>query len=163
MNTLSIITIIASIFGPVLIFWRLAPSAIVAYAAIVCACFSGAGGEVTVSGNGMLFWGVASVIILGLQFIKTDNPLLTRLSSGYISAGAIVGGVLGLLSGHTASTIIVASALGAILGLMAYSRTPSGAGVTSDRHRLGDLMGAAGLPAVVIAGMSFTALSAILY
>ncbi len=163
MNTLSIITIIASLLGPALIFWRLAPSAIVSYAAVVCACFSGAGGQVTVSGNGMLFWGVASVIILGLQLIKTDNPLLTRLSSGYISAGAIVGGVLGLLSGHVASAIIVASAIGAILGLLAYSRTPSGSVIASDRHRLVDLMGAAGLPAVVIAGMSFTALSAILY
>ncbi|MDE6278104.1 MAG: hypothetical protein K2M06_08355 [Muribaculaceae bacterium] len=163
MDTLSIIALILATTGALLMYINTVAATIAAYASIVCACFCGAGGAVSVSADGLLFWGVAAVIVLGLQYLKTDNPFISRLSLAYVSSGALVGALLGLVSSHTPAYIICGSAIGALLGALAFTRTPSGRALGGNRSVLLDFIGAAALPAVVITGMSAVATSSILY
>lgn len=163
MDILSIISIIAIVLALGLSFYRYIPSACAAYAAIICAHFGDVGGQITISADSLLFWGVAAVIVLGLALLNTDNPVITTISRSYSIIGAICGGLLGFVSSHTAATVIVGSTLGAVLGAFAFSRTPAGAAARADRHLFVDYVCATGLPAVVITGMCGVALSAILF
>ncbi len=163
MDLLSVIALVLAAASLLLVFFKVVPTALSAYASIVCACFCGAGGAIEVSHDSLLFWGVATVIVLGLSLLNSGNPLLTGAARAYVSAGAIVGGLLGFAATHSAASIIMGSALGAVLGAFAYSRTPSGSAARTDRRVFVDYVCAAGLPAVVIAGMCGVSASAVLF
>ena len=163
MDLLSVIALVLAAASLLLVFFKVVPTALSAYASIVCACFCGAGGAIEVSHDSLLFWGVATVIVLGLSLLNSGNPLLTGAARAYVSAGAIVGGLLGFAATHSAASIIMGSALGAVLGACAYSRTPSGSAARTDRRVFVDYVCAAGLPAVVIAGMCGMSASAVLF
>lgn len=163
MDTLSVIALILAAVSLGLAFVKIAPTALSAYASIVCACFCGAGGNIEVSHDSLLFWGVATVIVLGLSLLNSDNPLLSFASKAYVLIGAIAGGLLGFATSHSSATLLTGSAIGAVLGAFAYSRTHAGISTGRDRRIFADYVCAAGLPAVVIVGMCGVAASAVLF
>lgn len=163
MNTLTILAIILSILGVGLSFWLTLAGVLISYGAIVCTCFCGVGGEVIISHDSLLFWGVATVIVLGLTMLNSDNPFIKPVSRAYVLGGAIVGALLGFAAVPSPGYEIIGAAIGTLLGAFAYSRTPAGRGFRGNNRLFIDYVCACGLPAVVIVGMSASALTAIFF
>lgn len=99
------------------------PSALVAYIGLWLVHKSNA---VPVSGAEMLFWGIATVIVTGINFLSTsETTTVARQQRLYIAGGTLTGMVAGMLLSRYGGTI-TGAAVGAILGQTAYSRTPCG-------------------------------------
>lgn len=127
--------------GVVLAFFRRVPAVAVSYAAMIVAALSGL---VAFSSAQLWFWGAATLIAVGIGYLT--QPSAEGAPRYYIAGGALVGALVGLVL-STVAAVIVASAAGAFLGLMAWSRTPAG------RMQRGadtlNTLASAGLPAVV--------------
>lgn len=97
------------------------------------------------SGQTILFWGIAVIIICGIRLAggakATSFPASARY---YIAGGALAGMLAGLTLGQ--SGMITGSAIGALLAALAWSRTPAGKNSMGSIWRI---IAAAGLPAVV--------------
>lgn len=138
--TLSAATLLSGA-GLVLAFFPRIPAVIVSYAAMLVAALSGL---VVFSSAQLWFWGVATLIAAAIGWM-THSPS-RGATAYYIVGGALVGALVGLVL-STVAAVILASAAGAFLGLMAWSRTPAGrvAGTGGSLN----LLASAGLPAVV--------------
>ena len=125
--------------GAVFAFARRIPAPLVTFAGLAVAAFSG----MTAFGSGSLwFWGMAALIASGIAYLEpVPAPRAMRI---YTVAGALAGAFVGLVAG-TQTWVIVASAAGAVLGRLAYARTPRGASGALRR----DALAAVALPAVV--------------
>jgi len=86
------------------------------------------GGLVALSQGAMLYWGIATILVILLDAMQPRMRGDNR-GQAYICTGILAGLTLGLLSGSQAGSIIGACA-GAILGAMAYRRTPAGQAIT---------------------------------
>lgn len=102
-----------------------------------------------------LFWGVAMVIVVALGFILPPNVALSRRGLPYISGGALAGMAVGLTFSHAA--LVVGAFLGALLGGVAYARTPQGKPLEFPTSRFLNYLCAKGLPAVVTMSIVGTA------
>lgn len=76
--------------------------------------------------NEILFWGIAAVIVAAIAMLSSgESDAVFNAPRKYIATGALAGMAVGLLSiSHGGS--VIGSATGAILGLVAFSNTPSG-------------------------------------
>jgi len=74
-------------------------------------------------GGTLWFWGVAMAIASGIKLLSELPPIHALRS--YVTGGTLVGSVLGALSG-TMAALIIAGVAGAVLGFMAFRRTPQG-------------------------------------
>lgn len=126
----------------VLAFFPRVPAVLVSFAAFLTAALSGL---VAFTGEQLWFWGAASVIAaaIGLMTYTRDG----RTARMYIVGGALAGSLVGLVLA-TVAAVIVSSAAGAFLGLMAFSRTPGGR-VSGIGAANAGFLASAGLPAVV--------------
>lgn len=139
--TLSAATLLAGA-GIVLAFFPRIPAALLSFAAMLVATLSG---MVTFDSTQLWFWGVAALMAGGISWLV---PALNDVQGRCYTVGAaLVGALVGLLGG-TAAWVIIASAAGAFLGYLAYSRTPRGiaAGIAVSRM---ERLAALALPAVV--------------
>lgn len=127
--------------GLVLAFFPRIPAVILSFAAMLVAALSGL---VIFTPAQLWFWGIAAVIAAAIGRMTYDRS--QRTVSYYIAGGALVGALVGLVLA-TVAAVIVASAAGAFLGLLAWSRTPAGRG-SGISGSLG-MLASAGLPAVV--------------
>lgn len=139
--TLSAASLLAGA-GLVLAFFPRFPAALVSFAAMLVAHFSGL---VTFDSTQLWFWGIAAAMGAGIAWLVPGSG--DRQCRLYTVGGALVGALVGLVGG-TVAWVVIASAAGAFLGFVAYSRTPRGhmAGVSITSF---DRMAALGLPAVV--------------
>ncbi len=97
------------------------------------------------SGQSILFWAIAVMILFGIRLAGGDTPSSYPSSSRYyIAGGALVGMLAGLTLGQSA--MIVGSAIGAVVAALAWSRTPAGRSSMSGLWRL---TAATGFPAVI--------------
>lgn len=97
--------------------------------------------------NSLIFWGVATVIVLGLEYMLPKHIVDSRRGVGYIAGAALAGTFVGLVISH--EWMIVGSVAGAILGGIAYSRTPAGKVMEFPSSKFLNYLCAKGLPAVI--------------
>lgn len=128
--------------GAVLAFFNRMPAAILTFLALLAGEWSG---MMAPGSDSLWFWGAAALIASGIAWLVPPVPV--RAARLYTVCGALTGAVLGLLAGTTA-WVIVASASGAVLGWMAFSRTPGGKALGASPVQW-DAIAALGLPAVV--------------
>lgn len=106
------------------------------------------------SATSLIFWGVAAVIVLVIQYLLPRNVARSRLGIGYIAGAALAGAFVGMVMSH--GWMIVGAAVGAILGGIAFSRTPDGAGMEFPSSKFLNYLCAKGLPAVVVMSIAGT-------
>lgn len=149
---LLILTVILALGAIVLSFLDGSVAAVVAFAALCCTGFiPGIDPGATV----FIFWGVAAAIALALRFMLPESVKRSRLGVPYISGGALAGMLVGLaLSSHAA--IVAGAFVGAILGGVAYARTPAGKVLEFPTSKFLNYLCAKGLPAVVTMSIAGT-------
>lgn len=160
MTAITIVTVILAILGLAFAYWKTVAGTAISFIALVCANFierPAALSHDTFSFNGLLFWGIAAVIVLGISFLNSGTKVLTRLSRAYPLSGAIVGAFLGFLVNPITGAVIIGGAIGATLGAFAFTRTPRGRTSAISSQRFLDYLASAGLSSVVIASMSVIA------
>lgn len=132
-----------------MMFYPRTPASLVAYMSMWAGYLSG---YTPFSTGDMIFWAVATVIVLA------NNRLLPRFVSesrrglGYIAGGAITGMIVGLTFYRPAS-VILGAALGAFIGAVAYARTSAGTVLDFPHSKFFNYLGAKGIPATVTASM----------
>lgn len=95
----------------------------------------------------LIFWGIASAIAVGINYMLPRRIGSSRAGLGYMAGGALVGAIVGLAVSH--AWMIVGSVAGAILGGVAWAKTPSGRQAEFPSSRFLNYLCAKGLPAVV--------------
>lgn len=124
------------------------PASLVAYGSLWMFQLSG---HLQFPTNTIIFWSIATLIVLGLD--RLLPAALTRASQGqgYIATGTLAAMAVGmLLSG---AGIILGAAIGAFLGALAYSRTPAGQALAFPSSAFTRFLCAKGLPAIVAFSM----------
>ena len=113
---------------------------------------------ISLNNNLMLFWALAVLIVLIINFWRGRKPNVPSVCRNYIVGGALVGMIVGLVMGYAG--MIIGSAIGAMLGGIAWSRTASGNAVTT---RIWRSIVEIGLPAVVTMSVVGMALNSLIY
>lgn len=132
------------------------PATLIGYGAMWVLSY---GNHVTFSKDTLMFWGAATMIVLVIYSSQAQDSSDAK-GSGYIATGALVGSIIGMLSTHAG--IIIGAALGAILGFVAYCRTPQGASIKLPSKEFISQLAAKGLPTVVTISILCTVLDNLL-
>lgn len=104
----------------------------------------------------LIFWGVATVLVLILSFMLPKSISGSRRGLGYIAGAALAGALVGLVISH--AWMIIGGVAGAVLGSIAYSRTPAGKALGFPSSKFLNYLCAKGLPAVIAVCMAGTAI-----
>ncbi len=130
-------------------------AAIIAYAGLIVACHD----EYTLHIPTIVFWGIATAIVTVLSFILPEKIASSRRGLGYIAGAALAGSMTGLLVSH--AWLIIGAVAGALLGGIAYSKTPAGQIMGFPSYKFFNYLCAKGLPAVITMCIAGTALTII--
>ncbi|MDE6175135.1 MAG: hypothetical protein K2F88_06190 [Duncaniella sp.] len=147
-----ILTVILLLAGLGLVFISNRYGIITVYAGLCCAA-SKASLPVT---NTLIFWGIATVIVVALSFMLPKSVSGSRRGLGYIAGAALAGAMVGLVISH--AWMIIGGVAGALLGGIAYSKTPAGKALGFPSSKFLNYLCAKGLPAVIAVCMAGTAL-----
>lgn len=158
-TALSIITIILSLAAVVAVFVPRVPAVAAAYAALVCAHFAGA---IYVDAKILIFWGVATAIVLGLRLLQPKALVMTPKGQPYVALAVIAGTLIGYMIAPTAASLILCGAIGAVLGAMAFMLTPAGPRFPVASRRFVEYLCAKGLPCVVAVSMAAIAVASLI-
>lgn len=160
MNPLAIqiLALILSLLALVACFVPRVSASIIAYGALVCAHFAG---SAHITGSSLLYWGIVTAIVVALRFIQTAGLSGTRAGIGYISGGSITGAILGFIILPASNAIIIGAFVGALLGSIAYVRTPAGRREAEISSGFVNYSAAKGLPIVVAVSMALITAAAI--
>jgi len=94
------------------------------------------------------FWGIATLITVGLFYLSpSGEPDGNRSSNLYVGFTAMAGGMLGILLAPR--IMVLGVILGALMGQLAYSRTPAGKWMLFPSTMFGRYFAAKCLPAIV--------------
>lgn len=95
-----------------------------------------------------VFWGVATLIIVGLYYLSpAGEPDGNRSSNLYIGLTAMAGGMLGIMLAPR--LMVLGVILGAAMGQLAYSRTPAGKWMLNPSSMFWRYFAAKGFPVIV--------------
>lgn len=95
-----------------------------------------------------VFWGVATLITVGLFYLSPSGEPDGHSSSNlYVGFTAMAGGMLGILLAPR--ILVLGVILGALMGQLAYSRTPAGKWMLSPSSQFWRYFAAKCLPAIV--------------
>ncbi len=98
------------------------PAALPAYAAL---CLLHWSTSIYLPVKTFVFWGLATAICLGISYMSPKGePDGHNTGNYYIGIGAIVGCLLGILV--SARIMVLGVVIGALMGQMAFSKTPHG-------------------------------------
>ncbi len=109
----------------------------------------------------LLFWSVATALVLGIHRLSAGAPAPSRIANAYVSGGALAGAVVGMIM-TTSAAVIIGAAVGAFCGAFAFSRTPGGRGLDFPTAQFATFLVRTGLPAVVVMSMVAIAFGSIL-
>lgn len=140
----AVICILLLAIGACLTFYSATYGAVVAFLGL---CAAGLIHGVVLGVPVYIFWGVAIAIIVALGFILPRAVTSSRVGVTYIVMGALAGMLVGLALSHAA--MIIGSVIGALLGGVAFARTPAGKALTFPSPRFWNYLCAKGLPAVI--------------
>lgn len=155
-SALQILTLALCVIAVAACFVERISGALIAYGAMICAHCSGGTGIHT---RELIFWGVATALVLGVRFLLGNEVRSRRAALAYTAAGAACGAFVGIVVSPTSAGAIIGSALGAFLGALAYMRTPASPGYTLNSREFISFLSAKGLPAVV--AMSIVAITTV--
>ena len=140
---LLIVSVLLLSVGMVESFRHPSAAAVTAYAGLVALLYSGY--SAPLDQRTLLFWAIAVIIICGISMAGGDRiPNGYPVARYYVAGGALVGMIAGLTLGQ--SGMIIGSSIGAILGGLAWNRTPSG---RTSTEKIWTIILSTGLPAVV--------------
>lgn len=139
-----VICILLLILAAVLTFTSVSYGTAVAFLAL---CTSGLLPGVELSGSLYMFWGVAMLIVIALNTILPRSVATSRVGVPYIVTSTLAGMLVGLTLSHAA--MIGGAIIGAILGGIAFARTPSGSVLAFPTYRFWNYLCAKGLPAII--------------
>lgn len=95
-----------------------------------------------------IFWGVATLITIGLYYLSpSGEPDGNSSSNLYVGFTAMAGGMLGILLAPR--ILVLGVVLGAAVGQLAYSRTPAGRWMMNPSTLFWRYFAAKCLPAIV--------------
>ncbi len=155
-SALQILTLALCAIALAACFVRRVSSALIAYGAMICAHCSGGTGIHT---RELVFWGVATAIVLGLRYLMAGDGHDRRAARGYTAGGAAAGAFVGVLLWPGAGGAILGSAIGTVLGAVAYMRLPSGPHYSIASGEFVNFVASRGLP--VIVGTSIVAITTV--
>lgn len=135
------------------------PAVVPAYAAMVLLHFAG---MPYFESKILLFWAVATVIVLGLTMLQPRALTAARQGHAYVAGGCLAGVLLGYIVSPVASAIIIGGAAGAFLGTLAFMRTPKGPHFSVGSAEFVQYLCAKGLPVVVAMSMAALAVASAL-
>ncbi|MDE6395020.1 MAG: hypothetical protein K2K77_06735 [Duncaniella sp.] len=141
---IAVISILLLVIGAGLTFYSATYGAVVAFLGL---CAVGLIPGVELGVPVFIFWAVAIAIVVTLGFILPKAVTASRLGVTYIVMGALAGMLVGLALSHAA--MIIGSVIGALLGGVAFARTPAGKALTFPSPRFWNYLCAKGLPAVI--------------
>lgn len=112
--------------------------------------------------NTMIFWGVATLLVLGLQYLLPRAVAFSRVGVPFISGGAIVGAIVGLLF-NTVAGIILGAVAGAFFGGVAFANSRTGREILLfPSRKFFNYLAAKGFPAVITCSMAALCLSSLI-
>lgn len=158
MTTAAIVSLVLALLGIAVLFVPRVPAVLLSYASLVAAHI---GGAFYVSSKVLVFWGVATAIVLGIRMIQHDGEK-RYAGLAYVSGGAIVGVILGYLVAAMVAGFIIGGAIGAFFGAIAYMRLYDSPRYPVGSRQFVDFLCARGLPAVIATTMSAISLACIL-
>lgn len=133
----------------VLTFMPRRAAAVSGYLAMAAAALSGA---VAYEASTYIFWAVATLISVAINYMLPGEVARSRAGVPYISGGALAGTAVGMAIG-TVAGVIVGSALGAFLGALAYGSTVAGRPMSFPSAKFFNYLAAKGLPVIVALSM----------
>ena len=107
-------------------------------------------------------WGGATLVVVAIRYLSpSGEPDGRNTSNIYIGLGSMAGALLGLLAGI--NYILAGTIIGAVMGAMAYSRTPHGRWIKMGRNTLIQYFCAKCLPTIVAVAMIGTCAEGLLF
>lgn len=122
---------------------------VTAFVALILGKYSGVA---DIDASSLIFWGVAVLIVLAINYLLPSQIRSSRTGVAFFATGALAGAFLGLLF-NTVAGVICASAVGVIIGAVAFSRLPAGRVLEFPTNKFFNYLCAKGLPLVVIFSM----------
>lgn len=135
----------------VLMFLSKRYAAVTAYAGLLLTGLT----AVTANLQTLVFWGVAAVIVTAICHMLPAAVATSQRGIGYIAGAALAGACVGMAAAH--GWMVVGAVTGALLGGLAYGKTPAGKGLGFPSYRFLNYLCAKGLPAAVTVCMVCTA------
>jgi uncharacterized protein YqgC (DUF456 family) len=128
----------------------LAPNALIGFAGI---CLLHWSKYINVSTSAFIFWGIASVLVLLVDFLRNDDAASASMTGNiYATVGAVGGMLLGMALG--AAFMVLGVIVGALVGVFAFSKTPNGAGLKFPTSTFIHYFCAVGFPVIVTVAMA---------
>lgn len=109
-------------------------------------CFIGSG-NIVLSVEQEIFWGVAAALVLALGYMLPREVADSRRGVAYIVGATLAGTLVGMIV--SGAGMIAGSVVGAFCGALAYSRTPGGRDIDFPSSQFFNYLAAKGLPAVI--------------
>ena len=129
----------------VLVLWPRWVAAVPAFAGLVLLHLSY---TIAVPSITFVFWGIATLITTGLYYLSpSGEPDGNSSSNLYVGFTAMAGGMLGIMLAPR--VMVLGVILGAMMGQLAYSRTPAGKWMLSPSMLFWRYFAAKCLPAIV--------------
>lgn len=152
-----IFTYIFSLAGLAMLFVPRLPAVAASFLALLCARFAGA---VYVSVSVLVYWAVASAIVMLLRNLQRRKVASGR-GNAYVAGGTIAGALVGFALTPSTAAVILGAAAGAFIGAVAYMRTPAGPRYAIGSGSFIQFLCATGLQSVVATAMSAIAAASV--
>lgn len=156
--TIIIITVLLLAVAAGLSFFKGYLAPVVAFLGL---CVTGLSGSVAPSPGSYIFWGTAMIIVVSIGLMLPRRIVSSRLGMPYICGASLAGMLVGLALGSHAAMVAGAFA-GAVLGGIAFAKTPAGKVLEFPTSRFLNYLCAKGLPAVVTMSIIGTAVGVLL-
>lgn len=111
--------------------------------------------------SNIIFWGVATVLVVINHFLLPRGLRSSRAGLGYFAGGTLAGLAVGLTV-YSKASLIGGACLGAFLGALAFSQTAAGRPMNFPSSKFFNYLGAKGIPLVVALSMVGISLAAII-
>lgn len=158
-TAISIITLILAIAAFASMFVPRIPGVLAAYAALVCAHLAGAA---YVDAKILIYWGIATAIVLGLRMLQPKALVYTPQGQSYVALGTIAGVMLGYAVSPVSAALIAGGATGALLGAFVFMRTPAGPRLPLASSEFVQYLCAKGLPAIITSAMAAISIASLI-
>lgn len=149
------------------LFFRQLLAPALSYVALLLLSFASEGGQPLVPVNATILWGwlCMTVVVMVATILQPSEVNKSRLGTGYLLGGALVGLAVGMLGQTIATTLtmfygvmVIAVAAGTFFGYLLFTNTPAGRPFSFNSGRFYSYLLAKGFPAAISVMMAGLAL-----
>lgn len=115
--------------------------------AFLAMCVAGLMSDVVIMPPTYVFWAIAMLVVIALNFMLPPKVVKSKLGIHYIYTAALAGMLAGLAISHAA--MIVGAVAAAVLGGVAFARTSEGEGLGFPTRKFWNYFCAKALPAII--------------